>query len=107
MTDNISDEDLLEYLMTSDLNENHKPSEYKFLIMKFRAFYKILRGRYKLETGDLKFSLNNRDEIIASKDKEVLLAKTEKAEVVNKLNSNGKKRKLTWKERWNGEIERF
>ena len=30
----LSDEEILQYLMTSDLNENFRPDEYKFLIFK-------------------------------------------------------------------------
>ena len=38
----LNDDDILEYLMTSDFIENHNPEEYKFLLHKFRFFYRIL-----------------------------------------------------------------
>ena len=55
----ISDEKIFEYLMTSDFIENYKPSEWKFLLLKFRSFYKNLRGSKERELENKEKEINN------------------------------------------------
>ena len=42
MISELTDEEILEYLMTSDIIENFRPDEYKYLIFKFREIYRVL-----------------------------------------------------------------
>lgn len=47
----ISNEEILDLLMTSDFNENYKPEELKYLLMKFKYFYRLMNGkRESIET---------------------------------------------------------
>ena len=43
---NQSDEDILDFLMTSDFNDDLSPEQFRFLLIKFRQFYRISANRY-------------------------------------------------------------
>mgnify|MGYP003341479366 CR=1 FL=1 len=100
---NLSDKDILDYLMTSDFQEGLKPSEFQFLLKKFRYFYKISRGKNenlkteleakskKIEEVKYLSELNNKKAIDIKKSIELKY---------NRLLN----RKLTWKERFLGKI---
>ena len=90
----LNDESLFEYLMTADFIENYRPDEWKFLLLKFRSFYKVLRG--------------NKERIENEKDYMTPFNITNsESNLQNKIDFSERKRKLTWKERFKGEIERF
>jgi len=100
----LSDEEILQYLMTSDLNENFRPQEYKFLIFKFRDFYKFLHGKFqlsKIQTDKIIQDLESSNKAIQDQiaDNEV-----QKNIAINTLESIPKQRKLTFKERITGKI---
>jgi len=105
MISELKDDEILEILMTSDFVENLRPEDYKYLILKFRFFYKILHGnfqRYKIENekivSDSKIS-------IEGLNTEVFRLQTHSADLENDLLEFQKPRKLTIKERIKGEIE--
>jgi hypothetical protein len=100
----LSDEQILQYLMTSDLTENFRPEEYKFLILKFRDFYKILHGKHqlsKIQSERIISDLQSCNENLNTQIKE-LEVKKNLAE--NQLNEIPVQRKLTLKERFTGKI---
>ncbi len=43
---NRKDEEILDFLMTSDFNEDLSPEQLKFLLLKFRQFYRISSNKY-------------------------------------------------------------
>ena len=49
MISELRDEEILDFLMTSDFEQEYKPEEFKYLLMKWRFFYRILNGRYELQ----------------------------------------------------------
>lgn len=105
MISELKDDEILEILMTSDFVENLRPEDYKYLILKFRFFYKILHGnfqRYKTENekmvSDSKIS-------IEGLNTEVFRLQTYSADLENDLLEFQKPRKLTFSERIKGEIE--
>lgn len=103
----ISDEKIFEYLMTSDFIENYKPSEWKFLLLKSRSFYKNLRGSKERELENKEkeiFELKNK---INSLEENLTKEKMTSVELQNKIDLSKKERKLTWKERISGKIKRF
>jgi hypothetical protein len=107
MISELEDEKILEYLMTSDLNENLKIEEYKYLILKFRSFYKILYGKHDLYKTNTEIKIRNLSEDTDKLNKEILRTQVEKAEIENKLNQSSLPRKLTWKERFRGTTDKF
>lgn len=103
----LNDESLFEYLMTADFIENYRPDEWKFLLFKFRSFYKVLRGnKERIENEkdyQIKILQNQLDGLKINLEREQIKS----TDLQNKIDFSEKKRKLTWKERFKGEIERF
>lgn len=101
----LKDDEILEYLMTSDLNENLRTQDYKYLIFKFRLFYKSLYGNfqnYKVEKESL---IKDLESISDNLSKEKYNLQVENADLKNQIDLNNKPRKLTWSERISGKIE--
>jgi predicted RNase H-like nuclease (RuvC/YqgF family) len=103
----ISNEELFEYLMTADFNENLRPEEWKFLLLKFREFYKNLRGNKQLLIGDLNFKTKNLEKEISALKSNLQNQQIKATDLENKIDFIKRKRKLTFKERIKGEIEKF
>lgn len=102
MISELTDEEILEYLMTSDIIENFRPDEYKYLIFKFREIYRILHGRhqlYKTDAGRTIQELKSSEEI---SNKTIYDLQVLNANLSNEINSLKSPRKLTWKERLSG-----
>lgn len=100
----LSDEEVLNFLMTSDFNDgSYSPSELKYLLTKWRYFYRLLNGKSEqikiYSDGVIKrihddnTELN--DKIVKLKD-----AMDTKEKEINSLLD----RKLSFRERWSGKI---
>jgi putative sterol carrier protein len=103
----LSDDNIFEYLMTSDFIENYRPDEWKFLLLKFRSFYKIVRGNKERIEQEKDFEIKQLRIQVENLTKNLEKEQIKSADIQNKLDFSEKKRKLTWKERFKGEIERF
>ena len=103
MFKNLSEQEVLDYLMTSDFNEGLTPDEYRLLLFQFRNFFRIISGKNEL----LKTELSGRDRVMDDLkrdfEKRFNETLTEKANVENKLMFNNN-RKLSLKERWTGKL---
>lgn len=105
MISELTDEEILEFLMTSDLIDNFRPDDYKYLILKFRNFYKILHGKHQLyKTNsdalikDLQFSSEN----LTSK---LQNSETQRAILESEILELKRPRKLSVKERILGKTQ--
>lgn len=101
----LSDDEILQFLMTSDLNERFRPEEYKFLIFKYRDFYKILHGKYqlhKIQSEKIISDLQNSNQQFRS---QITDFEVQKNIAINELESIPKERKLTFKERILGKVK--
>ena len=103
----LKDEDLLENLMTSEFNEEYRPEEYKFLLHKFRYFYRIIQGNLSRLKSQIEVETRLNFEQIQGLNKIIDQEKIKNAELQNKIDLSSKERKLTWSERWSGKIKRF
>jgi hypothetical protein len=101
---NWNDDKFLEYLMTSDFDDNLSPEDYKLLLQKFRHFFRIITGRStSIEMEKKKF------------DYEIDLLKTKNLQDISNLEqeknhilgvyNNLLQRKLTISERLLGKIK--
>lgn len=107
MISELEDEKILEFLMTSDLDDNFKTEEYKYLILKFRSFYKILYAKHSLYKTNTEIQIRNLSEDVEKLKRELTRTQIEKADTENKLEQSTLPRKLTWKERWKGISHKF
>jgi hypothetical protein len=100
----LSDEEVLNFLMTSDFNDgSYSPSELKYLLTKWRYFYRLLNGKSEQikiysdgvikrihdDNTELNDKIIKLKDAIDTKEKEILSLKD---------------RKLSFRERWSGKI---
>ena len=103
MISELNDEEILNLLMTSEFENDLSPMEFKFLLKKWRFFYRILHGKMDRVKDDLSYkidSLKGEVEGLKGQNYEVMVDSAQKDDQIYSL----KNRKLTWKERWTGEI---
>ena len=103
MISELNDDEILNFLMTSDLEDDYSPSELKYLIFKWRYFYRVLHSKIDRNSEkyeDLIKNLEDKVKQLQLEKDNVLVEKAQKEDVIN----NMKNRNLTWKERWSGKI---
>ena len=103
MISELKDDEIMEFLMTSDFEGDYKPEDLKYLLVKWRYFYRILFGRYDLIKTDSQQENKILSENNDALKKEIQKLKAEIADKDNLINSL-KNRKLTFKERFSGKI---
>jgi len=102
----LSEEDILNYLMTSDFKEGLSPDEFIFLLCKFRNFYRVSYGKNENMKIVLDKNLSEWEDFKKNKNKEVekyLFEKIEAEKKVERMKSI-LNRKLSLKERFLGKI---
>jgi hypothetical protein len=99
----LNDEDVLNFLMTSEFTDDYSPAELKYLLVKWRYFYRVSQGRNEQikakGEGDVQ-QLENEKELLNNTISQLSLRVLEKDDLINSL----KNRDLTWKERFSGKI---
>ena len=99
----LSDEDVLNFLMTSEFTDDYSPAELKYLLVKWRYFYRLSQGRneqIKVKSeGDIQ-QLENEKEILNNTISQLSFRIIDKDKLINSLRN----RDLTWKERFSGKI---
>lgn len=99
----LTDEEILDFLMTSEFEEDYKPEELKYLLHKFRYFYRVLNGKYDLIKTDSEFKLNKFANEVDLKNSTITQILIDKSALEDKISSL-QNRKLTFKERISGKI---
>ena len=97
----MTDEELFNYLMTSDLHENWSPEDLKSMILFFRTKVREFDGKktsLSLEVEKLKNQLDFKDRMVLKKE----IERREFEKKFKKLSE----RKLTLKERFSGKIKK-
>jgi hypothetical protein len=103
MISELNDEEMLELLMTSEFESNLSPTEFKFLLKKWRFFYRLLHGRLERTKDDLTYKVDTLIENVEGLKRQnynVMVESAQRQDQIDLL----KNRKLTWKERWTGKI---
>jgi hypothetical protein len=100
---NWNDDDILDYLMTSNFDDNLSPEELKSLLIKFRQFYRISANRFTNIELERKKFYSDLDLIKSTNESKI----NEMKILYENLNTkyNGLiERKLSFKERLFGKI---
>lgn len=103
MISELNDEEILELLMTSEFENDFSPVEFKFLLKKWRYFYRLQNGKMERIKDDLTYnidSLKGELEALKRQNYSILVEKAQKEDLIDQM----KNRKLTFKERWTGKI---
>jgi hypothetical protein len=99
----LTDKDILDYLMTSEFNEGLNLEEFKFLLKKFRYYYRLMKGnldRLEVDNSGLSKSLSEQKDKYESTIMNLTCEKAKCEDIIDLLKS----RKLSFKERWEGKI---
>lgn len=103
MISELNDEEILDLLMTSEFENDFSPVELKFLLKKWRYFYRLQSGRLERIKEDLTYSIERmKGDLDDSKNQNhaIMVDCAKKQEQIDQM----KNRKLTFKERWTGKI---
>ena len=103
MISELNDEEILDLLMTSEFDNNLSPKEFKFLLKKWRYFYRLQNGLLERTKDDLTYkidTLKNEVDSVKKQNYSIMVDSAQKEDHILQL----KNRKLTFKERWTGKI---
>lgn len=103
MISELKDDDILEFLMTSDFEDDYSPAELKYLLVKWRYFYRLKSGSLDRLSVDLEGKIKDLEEKIKVQEREKTNLQIQLAESQNVIHSM-EHRNLTFKERWSGKI---
>jgi hypothetical protein len=103
MISELNDDEILEFLMTSDFEGDYKPGEFRYLLNKWRYFYRILHSRSSNSSSSLQFEIKKLNEEIVDLEKKIENLQIQNAEKQNIIDFS-KNRRLTIKERISGKI---
>ena len=99
----LTDEEILDFLMTSEFEDSYSPEELKYLLYKWRYFYRLFNGKFERYKTDKE---HENKQLIGQVDLNNNSVINLQVEVANRDNTIEllKNRKLTWKERFSGKI---
>ena len=100
---NLREDEILDYLMTSDFNEGLTPDELRFLLFKFRNFYRGMAGGLSNQKERMEETIKTSKMSVESMEQKVSEIMTENHRLEQRYNSLLSK-KLSWKERLSGKI---
>jgi hypothetical protein len=103
MISELKDDEILEFLMTSEFEDDYSPTELKYLLVKWRYFYRLKQGLLERKTVDFEGKIQNLESKNKSQEVENKNLKIQLADKQNVIDSM-KNRNLTFKERWSGKI---
>jgi hypothetical protein len=103
MISELKDEDILEFLMTSDFEDDYSPTELKYLLIKWRYFYRLKSGSAERISVDLEGKVRVLEEKVKTQESENTNLLIKLANSQNVIDSM-KNRNLNFKERWSGKI---
>ena len=100
----LNDEDILNFLMNSDFNDqDYSPEELKYLLVKWRYFFRLFQGKneqYKMSLEDKILKIEEQLEIKKKSEFDLQAKLAKKDDLISSI----KNRDLTFKERWTGKI---
>ena len=103
MINDLSEDEILDYLMTSEFGEGLTQDEFRFLLLKLRNFYRVASCSITSHKERMEKAISDYIEIKKFSESRISEIENQKFKVENKLN-NILNRKLTWKERLMGKI---
>lgn len=100
----IKDDELLNFLMTSDFSDEYSPEELKYLLLKWRYFYRLLNGKNE-QLNYLISDMEKEQETIKNNCANQLDSNKKELEQLRHRIFNLKNKKLSLSERITGKID--
>lgn len=100
----LQDEELLDYLMNSDYTDDMNPNDLKYLLTKWKYYYRVSHSRNVMVNTEMISYKEKYEKSILNNS--IIVKKIEKELNNYKSTLDGiKNRKLSWKERISGKIK--
>jgi hypothetical protein len=103
MISELNDDEILDFLMTSDFIGDYKPEELKYLLQKLRYFYKNIYLRHQNLKDDSEFKIKQLLEEVFDKKNKIAELSSIVVQKDNKIDSFNRRR-LSFRERLLGKI---
>lgn len=103
MISDLNNEEILDFLMNSEFEGDYKPEELKYLLTKWRYFYRLLSGKHDLLKVNKEGDKVRLFDEISSLKYIIKNLQIDNAKLKDEI-GNSKSKKLTWKERISGKI---
>ncbi len=103
MISELKDDEILDFLMTSDFEDDYSPSELKYLLIKWRYFYRLLHGQSDQKLIQFESEIKKLKESVEQSKIDAIKYQNQIASKQNIIDSL-KNRDLTLKERFTGKI---
>ncbi len=103
MISELKDDEILDFLMTSDFEDDYSPSELKYLLIKWRYFYRLLHGQSDQKIIQFESEIKKLKESVEQSKIDAIKYQNQIASKQNIIDSL-KNRDLTLKERFTGKI---
>ena len=103
MISELNDDEILDLLMTSEFEGDLSPKELKYLLYKYRYFYRLLHGRLERIKTDNEGVIEGLNIKIVSLNNSITNLQVENANKENIIHGL-ENRNLTGRERWTGQI---
>jgi hypothetical protein len=103
MISELKDDEILEFLMNSEFEDDYSPTELKYLLVKWRYFYRLQQGLSERKSVDFEGKIQQLESKLKSeeyKNNNLLIEVADKQNIIDSM----KNRNLTFKERWSGKI---
>lgn len=103
MIEDLNDEELLDFLMNSDYEEDIKPDDLKYLLSKFKYFYRVLHSKLGIIKSEREGEMINLKDDLKTMNNKIRQVRTELADKQNFIDQLNNK-KLTISERLSGKL---
>ena len=103
MISELKDDEILDFLMNSDLDGNYSPEELKYLLLKWRYFYRTLHGRLGRIKDDNTGETRKLSDEISNLKNQIIQLQVTSAQKEDEI-ALVKNRKLSLRERISGKI---
>jgi hypothetical protein len=100
----IHDDDLLDYLMNSEYDDDISPDDLKYLLLKWKYYYRLLHGKNVMLKNESLSYKDKYEKNISDNNHTTKLLKKELNGYKTTINTL-KNKKLSWKERLTGKIK--
>ena len=104
MISELDDDELVEFLMTSDYEQDYKPEELKYMLLKFRNFYRVLYSKHSHIKDDKEILDKENEEQINFLTKQLKNKENDISNLESKIDKL-KNRRLSFMERLSGKVK--
>lgn len=105
MISELKDDEILDFLMTSEFEGDYSPEELKYLLLKWRYFFRLSKGNTDRDITEKEGDIRRLNDEVSQLKVQINNTLSEKAVIENTIHQLENK-KLSWKERFTGRLDK-